>query len=84
MARYEAMIGYNVHSMEREMGNWSKLNRDGSLNREQRNKVGILHKYGSEYERSALNTNFLSETFVKETYLSFFLSASVVFVGKCK
>ena len=83
MAQYEAMIGYNVHSTESKgMGNWSKLNRDGSLNREQRNKVGILHKYRSEYERSALNTQtILSETFRKEKCFFPFLS---VFVGKCK
>ena len=43
------MIGYNVHSIEiGRMGSWSKLNRErGGLNTEQRNKVGILHKYRS-------------------------------------
>ena len=46
------MIGYNVHSIEiGRMGNWSKLNRERegawTLNTEQRNKVGILHKYRS-------------------------------------
>ena len=83
MARYEAMIGYNVHSIESGMGNWSKLNRDGSLNREQRNKVGILHKYRSEYERSALNTQtFYLKLFEKKNV--FFFPFLLVFVGKCK
>lgn len=76
MARYEAMIGYNVHSIEIvRMGNWSKLNRERegacpehwTLNKETKLE-SYINTDQAEYEHSALHTNFLSQTFVKEKY----------------
>ena len=52
------------------------------LSSEQWSKVGILHKYRSEYEHCALPTNFLSQTFVKENcYFFLFFGLNKCDVG---